>query len=122
MQLKFLNEYIPHCGVLDDLSGELFQLHKSDDCIGPANGFYGKKHTEESRKLMIKNHADFRSEKHPSWGSKRSDESKRNMSIAQYKRWKGISHTEETKRKIKISMKLYYENKRLSTPLHQEEI
>ncbi len=42
--------------------------------FGSNNGFYGKKHTEETRKKMSENHADFRGKKSANFGRKRTKE------------------------------------------------
>ena len=42
--------------------------------------WYGKHHTEESRKKISKNHADVSGENHPMYGKHHSEESKRKLS------------------------------------------
>ena len=42
--------------------------------IGENNHFYGKTHTEETKKKMSENHADFRGENHPQYGTHHSKE------------------------------------------------
>lgn len=43
------------------------------------NPFKGKKHSEETKKLMRENHADFKGKNHPQYGNKHSEESKHKM-------------------------------------------
>lgn len=43
---------------------------------GENNGFYGKKHTEETKQKMRDNHANFSGENHPMYGHKHSDATK----------------------------------------------
>tara|TARA_Y100001938_G_scaffold131676_1_gene189067 strand:- start:1629 stop:2450 length:822 start_codon:yes stop_codon:yes gene_type:complete len=98
---------------------------KNDWCSGEDNPFYGKKHTEESRRKM----SEFKKNNPiPQWhrdkitnslkGRKHSEESKKKMSEAQKGRVfseeskrrmsessKGIKHSEETKKKISKAMK-----------------
>lgn len=52
------------------------------------NPFKGKKHSVETRKKMSENHADFRKEKHPQWGTSPSKEARKKMSDA--KKGKGL--------------------------------
>lgn len=88
----------------------------SEACSGERNGFYGKKHTEESRKLISEHHADISGENHPMYGkhlseatkskireSKKnlSNEARRNISNAQ----KGKTLSEATKSKISAATK-----------------
>lgn len=85
-------------------------------CSGERNGFYGKKHTEESKKLISEHHADFSGENHPMYGKhlsqatrkkisearkRLSPEARRNISNAQ----KGKTLSESTKLKISQSIK-----------------
>jgi len=59
----------------------------------------GCKHTEETKKKMSINHADFRGINSPSFGKKHTEEAKRKMKLKRSKQiMKGCS--EETKRKI----------------------
>ena len=48
--------------------------------MGENNGFYGKKHTEETKQKMRENHQDFSGEKHPCYGRKCSQEERKRMS------------------------------------------
>lgn len=52
----------------------------SEACSGERNGFYGKKHTEESKKLISKHHADFSGENHPMYGKHPSQATRKKMS------------------------------------------
>ena len=60
------------------------------------NPFKGKKHTLEARKKMSENHADFRKEKHPLWGTSPSKEARKKMSEAK----KGKGFKPKTSKKI----------------------
>ena len=37
----------------------MFELFETNSCIGPANGFYGKKHSTETKKLLSKKSKEF---------------------------------------------------------------
>ena len=47
---------------------------------GENNGFYGKKHTEETRRKMKNNHPHLSGENHPMYGYKHSEETKKEWS------------------------------------------
>jgi len=65
----------------------------ADVSSGQMNPFYGKKHTEETKKEM-------------SYAAKnRTEEQKQNLSIAAYKRKKGWKHSEETIKKMSETAK-----------------
>ena len=49
---------------------------------GEKNPFYGKHHTEQTRELMRKNHADFSGKNNPNYGRRFSDEIRERMSNA----------------------------------------
>ena len=76
------NHFI-HYGVLDDHNGELFATPH-----GKANAFYGKHHTEETKRVCFLARI----------GKKHTKEAKRKISLSQ----KGRKHTEETKEKLRI--------------------
>lgn len=46
----------------------------------------GKKFTDEHKRKMSQNHADFKGKNHPMYGKKHSEESKQNMKQAQQAR------------------------------------
>ncbi|MEA1998134.1 MAG: NUMOD3 domain-containing DNA-binding protein [Euryarchaeota archaeon] len=81
----------------------------SESQRGEMNGFYGKTHTEESRKMIRENHADLRGEKSPlygkcgplssHYGSHISEEHKQILSnrMKGNTNWLGRKHSEETK-------------------------
>lgn len=48
--------------------------------FGKENPFYGKKHSEETRKKMSENHADFFGEKNPFYNKKHTEETKNKIS------------------------------------------
>ena len=49
---------------------------------GENHPMYGKHHSEETRKKMSKNHANFKGENHPFYGKHHTEETKRKMSEA----------------------------------------
>ena len=49
---------------------------------GENHPMYGKHHSEETRKKMSKNHANFKGENHPFYGEHHTEETKRKMSEA----------------------------------------
>lgn len=60
-------------------------------------------HTEESKKKMSDNHADFSGEKHPMFGKHHSEESKKKISEAitgEKAYWYGKHHSEESKKRL----------------------
>ena len=63
---------------------------------GERNHFYGKKHSEESKRKMSES---TRGEKNPNWGKHHSDKTKQKMSLAQV----GKVLSEETRKKLSIS-------------------
>lgn len=65
------------------ISNTVKDWHKENE-----NPFKGKKHSDETRKKMSENHADFSGENHPLYGKNHSDDSKRKMSEA--KKGKGF--------------------------------
>lgn len=85
---------------------------------GDKNHFYGKKHTEESKRKISEHHADFSGENHPMYGRSLSDETRRKISEARKRKYatdpefrkrmsdcqKGKKLSEETKKKISESM------------------
>lgn len=90
---------------------------------GEKNGFYGKHHTEDAKKLMRKNHPHLRGKDHPNYGKHLSNEIKEKLRDANTGRIKteeekrkrldtinkngGMSHylTDERNRKVSNSMK-----------------
>lgn len=54
--------------------------------VGKNNPFYGRKHTEEARKRMSENHADFTGENNPYYDRKHGEETRRKMRKAWKKR------------------------------------
>lgn len=67
--------------------------------FGKDNPNYKRKHTEEEKQLMSKNHADFKKENHPQWGKHLRDETKDKIRKARL----GTFHTEESKKKMSDS-------------------
>lgn len=58
-------------------TGELAPMYGK---TGEKHPMYGKHHSEESRRKISENHADFSGEKHPMYGKHHSDETKRKLS------------------------------------------
>jgi hypothetical protein len=52
----------------------------SEACSGELNGFYGKKHTDESKKLISEHHADFSGDNHPMYGRHHSESARHKIS------------------------------------------
>ena len=76
---------------------------------GKSHPFFGRKHTEETREKMRKNHSDFTGKNHPKYGTKLSDET-RNKISEHHADFSGCNspmygkkHTEEAKRKMSES-------------------
>lgn len=65
------------------ISQTVIEWHRHNE-----NPFKGKKHTDKTKKLMSKNHADFTGENHPMYGKQHSDTTKKLMSVA--KKGKGF--------------------------------
>lgn len=92
--------------------------NRKGKCVGEGNPFYGKKHTNESRKKMSDSQKRLYDEGYvnPSKGLRRSEEAKRKMSISQKERLKdptnnpmyGKHHSEETRQKLSESRKGKY--------------
>lgn len=57
---------------------------------GEGNPFYGKKHSEETKELMKKNHRNYKKENHPQYGMPKSEEQKQKSREAQ---WREKSHS-----------------------------
>ena len=80
------------------------RLKLSEACSGEKNGFYGKKHTDETKTKLSKINKD----------KIIGDETRKNMSIAQSGEKNGFygkKHTEETKRKMAESRRKKKEEK-----------
>jgi hypothetical protein len=83
---------------------------------GEKNGFYGKKHKPES--LITLKNRNQSGKNNPMYGKKHIEESKRIMSESR----KGLGKkpkSEETKQKMSLARKYYWENKRLKENVHQ---
>jgi len=78
-----------------ELSKNISELNKLR--TGPANPFYGKTHTEETKRIISKKNSG---ENHPFYGKKRPDHSKK-ISAA----LKGKAKSEEHKRALSLSKK-----------------
>jgi hypothetical protein len=64
-------------------------------------GTSGYEHTEKTKKLMSKNHADFNGKNHPMYGKHHSEKTK----IKFRELHKGSNHSEKTKKKISEKLK-----------------
>ena len=90
---------------------KLSEEHKqkiSEAIKGKNNGFYGKHHSEESKKKMSLNHEDFSGKNNPFYGKLHSEETKRKMSeakIGEKHPFYGKHFSEEHKQKISEAMK-----------------
>lgn len=76
-------------------------------CSGGESVMLGRKHSDETRRKMSENHADFRGQKHPRYGKHPSKETLKKMSesriglhAGEKHPFYGRHHSEETKRKI----------------------
>lgn len=67
---------------------EIFKVFK-ENFKGEGNPFYGKKHSEETRIKMRKNHVHYEKGKHPLCGRKFSQEHRNNLSKAKKGKLKG---------------------------------
>lgn len=83
-------ELIATIGRKDLDSGPLLNLTNGGE------GSAGRVYSDETRRKISESHADFSGEKHPSWGMKRSKETRKRIGAAS----KGRTHSEETKKKI----------------------
>jgi group I intron endonuclease len=90
------NKGIKHSEELNKKMSELFS--------GENNPFYNRYHTEETKKLMSKNHADFTGENHPMFNKKHSEKSKQKMSISKKGKPKPPGFGEKIS-KLKIGIK-----------------
>lgn len=63
---------IRHTGLHKGEKNNFYGVHMTGD----SNPFYGHKHTEEAKKKMRDNHADFSGEKNPFYGKHHTEESK----------------------------------------------
>ncbi len=77
---------------------------KKGKSIGKENSFYDKKHSEETKQKMKKNHwskhIDYSIEKHPCYGKKHSEEAKIKIGATSKGRCLGRKHTKEAITKI----------------------
>lgn len=70
-----------------------YRKQKSEANLGEKNPFYGRKHSEETRKKLRETHAGPR---HVNYGKHLSEETRRKISVSHM----GMTHSEETKRKL----------------------
>lgn len=86
----------------------------SDEQIAKKSGenhpLFGIGHSEEAKKKMKENHADFSKENHPFWGKKHSEEAKKKMSEARTGKYSGKNSplygkpkSKEQREKIRLS-------------------
>ena len=64
----------------------------SERMTGEKNHFFGKKHTEESKDRIKKNHADFKGEKGPFFGRKHTEEAKRKNAESKIGKYDGAKN------------------------------
>jgi hypothetical protein len=64
-------------------------------------GTAGRIYSNNTRRKISESHADLSGEKHPSWGMKRSEETRKRIGAKS----KGRKHSEETKRRIAESVR-----------------
>ena len=67
----------------------------SEHLKGDKNPFYGKKHSEETKKKMSENHADFSGENHPMWNNSITQEERETRDVLkrvniEYKEWRHL--------------------------------
>lgn len=68
---------------------EEMRLYYSEIFKGENNPFYGKKHTEETKRKMRENHRNYQKENHPQYGKPKTEEQKQKSREAQ---WREKSH------------------------------
>lgn len=101
-------------GNLGRILSEESRKKRSVNQRGENNPFYGKHHTEESRKKMSENHANFKGKNHPMYGKHLSAEHREKISKSKigHSSSSGVNHylygkhhTDESKRKMSESRK-----------------
>ena len=73
-------------GKIHSHNPELTKQRKSEAVTGAKNPFYGKKHSEETRKKMSENHADFKGKNSPCFAKTPSPEKLLQMKRTQFKK------------------------------------
>lgn len=91
----------------------------SEKNSGENNPFYGKKHSEETKKKMKENHANIRGEKHPMYGKHQSEETKEKNRQAHLK--ENLSEETRIKMSTKAKQRTGLKNHR-SKPVWCEEL
>jgi len=92
-----------------ELSDKNFMKNNGHKFRGENNHFFGKKHSEESRKKIKDNHSKLKGKDHPLYGIPKTEEHKRNMSLnhadmnGDKNPFKGKHHTIESKIKKSCS-------------------
>ena len=69
--------------------------------LGEKSPWYGRKHSEDTKRKMSENHADFKGENHPQFGTHLSEEHKQKLRLSHL----GTKLSDETKKKISESGK-----------------
>lgn len=95
-------------GIVSDETKGLISATMRGKMAGNKNPFYGKTHTEETRRKMRENHWDMRGEMNPNYGKNFSAEHRRKLSEAKAGEkgyWYGKHLPEETRAKISAANK-----------------
>src|SRR5210317_1629436 len=82
---------------------------KSEDILGLKNPFYGKKHTEETRKIISEKRPDVSGVKNPMYGKNHSKETIEIIKKKLKGKNKGVPKTEEQKKKMSLARKKFWE-------------
>jgi len=82
---------------------------KSEDMLGSKNPFYGKKHTEETRKIISEKRPDVSGVKNPMYGKNHSKETIEIIKKKLKGKNKGVPKTEEQKKKMSLARKKFWE-------------
>lgn len=70
----------------------MYRVHR----CGENSPMFGKKHTEDSKRKISENHADFSGSNHPNYGKHCSEDTRKKISMSN----KGKVISNETKRKL----------------------
>lgn len=100
----FIKRVLCECSSKNELNEkEIFYIDKYKPELNISYGGTGGNLGEKVNRILRENHADFSMEKHPSWGKKRSEETKKKMKDAWNNRER--NHTEEWKKEHSKRMK-----------------
>lgn len=89
--------YCKHCNkkMSKNAKGNVCVKCIGQEKTGENNPFYGKKHTEETRRKMSENHYDCSGENNTFYGKKHTKETRKRISDARKEEWKSFSETEK---------------------------